>query len=368
MKITHYKGEHRFLAVWALQQYGIHLTSSDDENDDDDSGSLKKKTSHGHLPKEMVRKVVEYLLAPPQLLLVFDLRGGAGPGGPPSDQDDTKALQGTIDFLCKTFLEQPQPEVFHEPSQTMFAPLVWGRAETTVTTPDGGEQTQGVAWPSFIGRGGAVPDWYAESVATHARIDPAHEPTIVEAVRGATVLTATEADVDDYKYYPVFHDLHERDRFDVDVDKAREILDVIDAFTRGRGKRWGQVYFALHRIGRGSKVVVRNPLNHPNMDNRGTVLFANFGQGSELLMVGEDPRLRDEGLVLLRSEDSDGPPRVSRGRDQFHDDTFSVYTLIEAALKTKSHKAENWYEMYGKVDISEIADRVYLDLDFDYGS
>ena len=42
--------------------------------------------------------------------------------------------------------------------------------------------------------------------------------------------------------------------------------------------------------------------------------------------------------------------------------------LIEAVLKTKSHKGENWYEMYGKVSINSTEDAVFLNLDFDYGS
>ena len=46
----------------------------------------------------------------------------------------------------------------------------------------------------------------------------------------------------------------------------------------------------------------------------------------------------------------------------------SVYTLIEAALKTKSHKADGWYEMYGRCKIDTTEDAVFLDLDFDYGS
>ena len=41
---------------------------------------------------------------------------------------------------------------------------------------------------------------------------------------------------------------------------------------------------------------------------------------------------------------------------------------VEAVLKTKSHKGENWYEMYGKVSINSTEDAVFLDLDFDYGS
>ena len=88
-----------------------------------------------------------------------------------------------------------------------------------------------------------------------------------------------------------------------------------------------------------------------------------------MLMVGEDPRLRDGGLVLLRSEMSDGPPRVQEAEiEKYHDGTFSVCDLLEAVLKTKSHKAENWYEMYGGVKINTTEDAVFLDLDFDYGS
>ena len=82
-------------------------------------------------------------------------------------------------------------------------------------------------------------------------------------------------------------------------------------------------------------------------------------------------QLRDGGLVLLRSEMSDGPPRVQEAeveRYQHRGGVFSVHALIEAALKTKSHKADGWYEMYGGVKVNTTEDAVFLDLDFDYGS
>ena len=117
------------------------------------------------------------------------------------------------------------------------------------------------------------------------------------------------------------------------------------------------------------RVVVRNGLDFPNMDHRGTFLFANVVDDAEGPMVGEDPRLRDGGLVLLRSEMSDGPPRVQEAEiEKYHDGTFSVCDLLEAVLKTKSHKAENWYEMYHAVRIDRTEGTVFLDLDFDYGS
>ena len=91
--------------------------------------------------------------------------------------------------------------------------------------------------------------------------------------------------------------------------------------------------------------------------------------GPAPILVGEDPRLRDGGLTILRSEMSDGPPRVQEAEiEKYHDGTFSVCDLLEAVLKTKSHKGENWYEMYGKVSINSTEDAVFLDLDFDYGS
>ena len=119
---------------------------------------------------------------------------------------------------------------------------------------------------------------------------------------------------------------------------------------------------------------MRNPIDHPNMDNRGTFLFANHfsaddEHGPAPILVGEDPRLRDGGLTILRSEMSDGPPRVQEAEiEKYHDGTFSVCDLLEAVLRTKSHKGENWYEMYGKVSINSTEDAVFLDLDFDYGS
>ena len=66
---------------------------------------------------------------------------------------------------------------------------------------------------------------------------------------------------------------------------------------------------------------------------------------------------------------SDGPPRVQEAEvERYYDGTFGVSGLIEAALKTKSHKADGWYEMYGGVKINTTEDAVFLDLDFDYGS
>ena len=111
MKITHNK-EHCFLAVWALQQYGGLRVADADENDDDARGVKKKHSSRGgHLPKELVRKIVEYLIYPSSLEIELDL----------GSESDVEALRGTVDFLCKAFLRQPELEVWHEPSQTMFA-------------------------------------------------------------------------------------------------------------------------------------------------------------------------------------------------------------------------------------------------------
>ena len=162
----------------------------------------------------------------------------------------------------------------------------------------------------------------------------------------------------------------EADSYDLAEQSSvvREIYDAVDAFTRDPALRWGSVYLGLNG---GKKIVVRNRLDFPNMDHRGTVLFANVVDDAEGPMVGEDPRLRDGGLVLLRSEMSDGPPRVQEAeveRYQRRGGNFSVCCLIEAALKTKSHKADGWYEMYGGVKINTTEDAVFLDLDFDYGS
>ena len=44
--------------------------------------------------------------------------------------------------------------------------------------------------------------------------------------------------------------------------------------------------------------------------------------------------------------------------EKYHDGTFSVCDLIEAVLRTKSHKAENWYEMYHAVRIDRTGCRV----------
>ena len=89
MKITHNK-EHCFLAVWALQQYGRYprVADADDENDDA-RGAKKAHCGHGHLPTELVRKIVGYLSAVQNLELEFDL----------AEEGDVTALRGTVNFL-----------------------------------------------------------------------------------------------------------------------------------------------------------------------------------------------------------------------------------------------------------------------------
>ena len=73
MKITHNK-EHCFLAVWALQQYGKYPRVADADDENDDARSTKKAhCGHGHLPTELVRKIVGYLSAVQNLELEFDL-------------------------------------------------------------------------------------------------------------------------------------------------------------------------------------------------------------------------------------------------------------------------------------------------------
>ena len=99
------------------------------------------------------------------------------------------------------------------------------------------EWTSVVAWPGFVGRDGAVPEWYAQAVSDlgppHAfGLEPAHQALMVEAVRGATVITTTEADVNDYEYYPPYGDLkpqeqHRTWNFGVDGDGEQ-------SHTRGR--------------------------------------------------------------------------------------------------------------------------------------
>jgi hypothetical protein len=129
MKFTHYKGEHRFLAIWALQKYKqramqCRFWRATRRQQYKLYNPRADETATGRLPEVLVRKVVGYLLAPQDLTLEFDL----------TEEGDTKALQGTLGFLCETFLKQPMLEIFHEPSQTEFAPLVWNRKETV---PDG---------------------------------------------------------------------------------------------------------------------------------------------------------------------------------------------------------------------------------------
>ena len=74
MKITHNK-EHCFLAIWALQQYGKYqrVADADDENDDAHGAKKKHSSRTGHLPTELVRKIVGYLSAVQNLELEFDL-------------------------------------------------------------------------------------------------------------------------------------------------------------------------------------------------------------------------------------------------------------------------------------------------------
>ena len=56
------------------------------------------------------------------------------------------------------------------------------------------------------------------------------------------------------------------------------------------------------------------------------------------------------------------------------DGTFGLNSLMQAVMRTKSHKAEDWYESFAKVEIKDDvyerfdSEAIFIDIHFDYGS
>ena len=72
---------------------------------------------------------------------------------------------------------------------------------------------------------------------------------------------------------------------------------------------------------------------------------------------------------------SDGPPWQPETEVLGHTDgTFGLNSLMQAVMRTKSHKAEDWYERFAKVEINDDvyerfeSEAIFIDIHFDYGS
>ena len=87
--------------------------------------------------------------------------------------------------------------------------------------------------------------------------------------------------------------------------------------------------------------------------------------------MGEEP----DDFTILKSENSDGPPWQPETEVLGHTDgTFGLNSLMQAVMRTKSHKAEDWYERFAKVEINDDvyerfeSEAIFIDIHFDYGS
>ena len=74
------------------------------------------------------------------------------------------------------------------------------------------------------------------------------------------------------------------------------------------------------------------------------------------------------GLRVADADENDDDARGVKKKHSSRGGHLPKELVLEAALKTKSHKADGWYEMYGRCKIDTTEDAVFLDLDFDYGS
>ena len=81
--------------------------------------------------------------------------------------------------------------------------------------------------------------------------------------------------------------------------------------------------------------------------------------------MGEDPG----HLEILKSANTDGPPwqPIAEVLGSW-DGTFGVNSLMQSVFKTKSHKVENWYERYHRVNIDVTDEAIFIDIEYDYGS
>jgi len=357
MRITRIEKDHQFVALLALQR-------------------------QGRLPKECIEYAVkEFLLCDPQLVLSAE-------DAPSARTRHALTMSDALNLVVDQFVKQPDLLVVHKPTDTKFEPFSWlkmentdGEARTLFDSRRGeqftvqGQWTSVIPWQGFVGA--EIPEWYEEAVGYLRGLDEEAQATMLAAVRSPDeVLVCTEADADDYVYMPqfppefVWNDpwgLHDRnlrpicDAVDNFVDDLMTVDDLTAPDLLHQIYVWSRVRFCLSKK---KKTVLRNVECRPNTDSRGSFLFANVG---EEVWLGDDPRDREEGLILLRSAGSDGPPRplevvLAKKGD------FSVVDLIRAVLKVKSHKAENWYERVDNIKIVESEDTVFLDVDFDYGS
>ena len=313
------------------------------------------------------------------------------------DDEATRGrLRKTFHFLISSFVRQEEISLLHLPSHTVFKPFWW---KQTVELPDGEERQmfddQGfwtargsfdrkIPFPGFVGV--EVPDFYDDMVL---RNDPTRDlveedqDLMISMVRNANVVQVEDGDddeADDCIYLLEYGDLKWDASWDqswgIGLPRDDPIFAAIDAFTRGKPDRWfsregNDVRF---RLGEGDTcVVVRNMgcgRREPNRDARGTVLFAS-DPGFNWRSVGEEP----DDFTILKSENSDGPPWQPETEVLGHTDgTFGLNSLMQAVMRTKSHKAEDWYERFGHLEINDDvyerfeSEAIFIDIHFDYGS
>lgn len=287
---------------------------------------------------------------------------------PDVDDDDARAnVRNALQCLVWSFVRQPDVAVLHLPSKTVFRPLRF-RTRAEHAPPLFTSRPPATLVPGFMGA--EVPVAYEHLVKCRSPTSVLSEETqdaMIDAVRNAaTVRVADGADgeADPCVYRLRYGDLAWENCWEIDgLLRDDPIFKAIDDFTRGRPHRWrgdgdGRVRF---RLGDGRrKVVMRNTMSEPGMDHYGAALFAADG-----------PRAAGEPLAILTSARSDGPPwqEETEVRRRPTDGTFGLDGLMQAVMRTKSHKAENACERFHKIEIDDVTDdAIFVDIQFDYGS
>ena len=292
-------------------------------------------------------------------------------------------LCSTLHFLIDSFVHQPDLEVVHEDSECFFQRFVWRQ---TVELPDDEERKmfdarRGEHWtsrgsyhlevpfPGFVGL--EVPDIYEDMVRQNyptCDLDAEDQDTMIAMVRNATVIEVADGDddeADDCIYVLNYRDLKwKNDWHELDgLSRDDPTFGAIDAFTRGKPDRWLRDSRVRFRLGDGcTAVYVRNVVGYPNGGHGGTAIFAS---DYRIWNVGEDPG----HLEILKSANTDGPPwqPIAEVLGSW-DGTFGVNSLMQSVFKTKSHKVENWYERFHRVNIDVTDEAIFIDIEYDYGT
>ena len=320
---------------------------------------------HTRLPADAVKVVFrDFLDCGATLELTF----------PDVEDDDARAnARNALQCLVWSFARQPEVSVLHLPSKKVFRPLRLhtGRKHTFFTLQRDERRPPGTRVPGFVGA--EAPDVYEHLVKRTSPTcdlpEDAQNAMIHVVTHAATVRVADGADgeADLCVYGLRYGDLAWEDCWEIDgLLRDDPIFKAIDDFTRGRPHRWrgdggGRVRF---RLGDGTRrVVMRNTMSEPGTHHRGAALFAAANDGPRA--AGEHP------IAILASARSDGPPwqEETEVRRRPADGTFGLDGLMQAVMRTKSHKAENACERFHKIEIDDVTDdAIFVDIQFDYGS